>query len=162
MRGIRLLGHPAHQGLTDLPIGFWTFSLICDVIGFTRNAPLWWTMAYWSQMFGLIAAVPTVLTGLLDLIYEVPPGRPRTVAVVHMLTNAAAAILYVISFIARGGDHVPGSPGLALGANAVGFAALGFGGWLGGELIQRYGVGRIEDPGRPIRPPAREREAARR
>ena len=33
------LGHPLHPALTDLPIGFWTSSLLLDIVGGRRSPP---------------------------------------------------------------------------------------------------------------------------
>src|SRR5512143_426886 len=33
------LGHPAHPVFTDLPVGFWTSSLVVDLVGGKRGAP---------------------------------------------------------------------------------------------------------------------------
>ena len=57
------LGHPAHPILTDVPIGAWTSAFVLDVAGgeTARDA---------SDAligFGVLAALPTALTGLSDL-----------------------------------------------------------------------------------------------
>jgi hypothetical protein len=58
----RWLGHELHPSLTDLPIGFWTSSMVLDLVGGRRSR-------HAADLFvalGLVTAAPTVATGLAD------------------------------------------------------------------------------------------------
>lgn len=117
------LGHPAHPALTDLPIGFWTSAMVLDLLGGASSATAARRLVGW----GVATAVPTILTGLVDV-----PGLPeskRRVAVVHATANALATAGYAASWVLRRRSRASGiAVGLAAGAAATIGGALG--GWL--------------------------------
>jgi hypothetical protein len=63
------LGHPAHPMLTDLPIGAWTSAVILDLVGGKQARQA----ADERVGVGVLAAVPTAVTGLSDLADVVNP-----------------------------------------------------------------------------------------
>lgn len=123
------LGHPLHPMLTDVPIGAWMSAAVLDLVPGGRRAGT--TLVG----LGVVAAVPTAVTGLADWSQLNRPEQ-RT-GVVHAAANSVALTLYARSFTARlRGRHGLGKV-LALG----GLAALGFGGLLGGHLSYRRAIG---------------------
>ena len=56
------IGHPLHPILTDLPIGSWTSAFVLDLVGGRRSRKA----AQSLVGLGVLAAVPTALTGLAD------------------------------------------------------------------------------------------------
>ena len=129
---IRLLGHPLHPVLTDLPIGFWTSAWVLDLVGGDEHAPA----AQLLVGLGLLSTVPTIATGAAD--WTSLPRRDKRLGVLHAASNVAATALYGASFLARRrGDR---RRGLVLGHLAAGAATVG--GYLGGELVftRRAGV----------------------
>jgi uncharacterized membrane protein len=127
------LGHPLHPMLTDLPIGFWTSGWVLDLVGGRKSAPA----AQLLTGLGVLSAVPTAASGLVDWPY-LTPGKKR-VAVVHLLANAAATATYAGSWLARCRGHR--ARGIALGMLGAGVATLG--GYLGGHLA--YGHDALAD-----------------
>jgi len=65
--------------------------------------------------------------------------------VLHGLVNVIVVGLFALSWLVRRGDplHVPPTAALVLSFVAIGFALCG--GWLGGELVERLGIGVVED-----------------
>ncbi|MDC3960579.1 DUF2231 domain-containing protein [Polyangium jinanense] len=134
------LGHPLHAALVSVPIGAFTTGLVLDVatlLGCTwaaRGADL-------AFLFGLVALVPSVLTGITDFGYI--EGKARRVTFVHALSAAASTMLLVGSVILR----AMGLRGAGIAVSLLGFLILGVGAWLGGELSYHYGagVGRISE-----------------
>src|SRR5947208_13492977 len=93
-------GHPSHPPLTDASIGAYTVGvamLILGALGVERSQ-----MAEGSLLAisgGLIVAVPTALTGLLDWL-RLEKGTPkRTVATVHLLTMVTATVLFALTWV---------------------------------------------------------------
>ena len=125
------LGHPLHPPLTDLPIGFWTSAFVLDLIGGRRAQPA----ADALVGIGVATALPTALAGFADWSELDEPER-RT-GVVHAAANLAATALYATSFVARRRRHR--GAGVALGLIAATAATVG--GYLGGHLTFRRGVG---------------------
>jgi nitrite reductase/ring-hydroxylating ferredoxin subunit/uncharacterized membrane protein len=127
------LGHSVHPLLVALPIGMWSGASLLDFsphLG-ARRASRTLIGA------GLLAAVPTVATGLADWSEVGAFRRPKRVGVVHAGANTVTLLLYLSSWRARRrGEQVRGIT-LAL----AGAASMSVGGYLGGHLAYAQGVG---------------------
>jgi nitrite reductase/ring-hydroxylating ferredoxin subunit/uncharacterized membrane protein len=126
------LGHPVHPILTDIPIGVWTASLAFDVVGGERSRQASDSLVG----LGILAAVPTAVTGLSELADTVD-RKERSLAAAHAVGNVAALLLYSFSYVARKRGRRSG--GVLL--STTGWAALLGSGFLGGHLAFRKGVG---------------------
>ncbi|WP_433228685.1 Rieske 2Fe-2S domain-containing protein [Actinomadura formosensis] len=124
------LGHPLHPMLTDVPIGAWTMAALLDATGKAKVEQA----ADLLVRAGVIAAVPTALTGANDWADTI--GPERRVGLTHAAANSTALTLYVTSLIARArGDRRRGK--------ALGFAGFGImmlSAYLGGHLTFVKGV----------------------
>jgi nitrite reductase/ring-hydroxylating ferredoxin subunit/uncharacterized membrane protein len=137
------LGHAVHPMLTDVVIGsFISASLVDLVAGQTGGKASERLIA-----LGIGAYAPTALTGLNDWAdTEAADERVRRAGVVHATTNAAALALYAASLASR--RRGAGGRGKLLGL--LGGSVLMTGGYLGGHLSLRRGVGANQtafDPG---------------
>ena len=90
---------------------------------------------------GLIVALPTSLTGLLDY-FDIPKRTPaRKLAVYHLLVMLTATATFAATWLAQRPGYDDGevtSLGLILGVAALGLLTIG--GTLGGALAYVYGV----------------------
>ena len=123
-------GHPLHPVMTDLPIGFWTSSFMLDLVGGRRSAEA-------SRRLiglGILSAVPTAAAGLSD--WSDTIGAERRIGTVHAVANVVALSLYSWSWLARRRSR---GAGVVLGL--LGATAATAGGYLGGHLVYRQGVG---------------------
>ncbi len=128
-------GHALHPFLTDVPIGFWTSSMILDFVGGRSARPA----AQRLIGLGLLSTLPTVVTGLAEF-QDVDREQGR-VAAVHAGLNASAAGLYAWSYAARRrGAH---SKGVLLGLAAGTAASVA--GYLGGHMAIARKVGSRDD-----------------
>ncbi|GBC85556.1 hypothetical protein HRbin11_02006 [bacterium HR11] len=140
---VRFLGHPAHVVLTDFPIALWVTSVLADGLTLGFGPSPWERWAFGCLALGLLMAVPTILTGLLDYL-ALPADHPAVrAATVHMTLMLTATGAFTTSLVLRVGVSPPtGVRWLAaLVFSGAGLAALVVGGWWGGELVLRYGVG---------------------
>jgi uncharacterized membrane protein len=64
---------------------------------------------------------------------------------VHGLVNVSVMVLFVISWLMRYGVAPAPPPTVALALSFIGVGAALLGGWLGGELVERLGVGVAEN-----------------
>jgi hypothetical protein len=122
--GGRWLGHAFHPLLTDFPLGAWMSASLLDVLpGGDHDVA-----SRRLLTFGLLAALPTVVTGWSYWLQA--DRRQRRVGVVHALTNGTAASLYAASLVARrcGRRRL----GVALGIGGGLTATVG--GFFGGHL----------------------------
>ena len=117
-------GHALHPVLTDLPIGFWTSATVLDLVGGKQSRPA----ATRLLALGLLAAVPTSVTGLAE--FEATGQREKRVGVLHVAANSVALACYASSLRARRKDRHTRGVLLAL----AGSSATGVSGYLGGHL----------------------------
>jgi uncharacterized membrane protein len=121
-------------------------SSLWDLLGLWRGDPFWWKFAFWSIAVGLILAFLALVTGLIDYV-KIPQGAPaESAAMRHMIIMVVALLIYAGSLLLR--FNSPAEAGgllfTAVALSLAGLAVLLIGGWYGGELVYRYGVGRIE------------------
>lgn len=140
--GARLLGHPVHPILTGFPIALWSTSLLGDLVGIWQGQLVYRQVAFWAIALGLIIAVPTIVTGLIDFA-AIPQRHPALkVATWHMWIMLSASTAYACSLIARVGTSSSGlSIATAIGLSVLGLCLLMLGGWFGGEMVFRHGIG---------------------
>jgi uncharacterized membrane protein len=126
------LGHALHPLLTDLPLGAWMSTSILDLTG----GPKARDAATRLLTFGVVAAIPTALTGLAE--WGRTSSTPvRRVGLVHAGLNTFVLAMYAGSLVARRrGRHRLGVV-LALGGG-VGATVSGY---LGGHLSIARKVG---------------------
>ncbi len=135
MHGGRWAGHALHPALSDLPIGFWSGSLLLDVVNKDDAADGGkWGPAATLSAAGLAAAVATAATGVAD--WTVSDNEDRRVGLFHGLLNGAAAVLQSASLAARlAGRRTP-----AVGLGAASMAVTAAAGFVGGHLVQGRGA----------------------
>lgn len=137
------LGHALHPMLTDVVIGSFTSATIVDLMA----GPAGDTAARRLIGLGIVAYGPTALTGASDWAdTELGEDHVRRAGVVHATTNAVALNLYVASLVSRRRGH----RGRGVLFGALGAGVLMVGGYIGGHLSLRQGVGgnqTIFDPG---------------
>lgn len=135
------LGHAVHPPLTDVVIGSFLGVSLLDLLGANGKS---------SERLlgaGLVAAVPTVLTGASDWAdTEIADEGVRRVGLVHASANGSAVVLYAASLRARRRGAQGRGAALALAGTAV----MTVSGYLGGHMSYTRGVGPNQtafDPG---------------
>jgi len=126
--------------LIVFPLGLLATSLIFDVVhGVTENGA-WSGIAYYLIGAGLIGGLLAAVFGLIDWLSIPKNTRAKRIGAYHGLVNVGVVGLFAISFALR--DSAPLSPPvIAYVLSALGGAVALVGGWLGGELVDRMGVG---------------------
>lgn len=147
-RGFRVLGHPSHPMMNHVPIGTWLVSLPFDVLGLCFGSPLWWAVSFWSIVAGMVAAAPTVISGMVDYATNVRGPRPERLAIIHMTVMLTVVGVFALSLVCRHGPEPVdfASCLLATGCDCFGAILLVVGGWFGGELVYGHGIGVRESP----------------
>ena len=137
----KLLGHPIHQMLIVFPLGLLVMAFIFDLIHMvTGNADL--TVAsYWMIAAGVVSGLVAAVFGVIDFV-AIPNGtRAKRVGLWHGAGNVVLVALFAVSWLMRSGNiaYAPDTIAIALAAVAVLLGSVT--GWLGGELVDRLGVG---------------------
>ncbi|NUO62669.1 MAG: DUF2231 domain-containing protein [Gemmatimonadaceae bacterium] len=136
----KLFGHSIHQMLIPFPFGLLATAVIFDIIRLASGTPKFSEVAYWMIAAGVISGLLAAPFGTADWT-KIPSGtRAKRVGAMHGIGNVVLVVLFAGSWLLRSGD--PTTPGtLAYVLSFAGFLLALVTGWLGGELVDRLGVG---------------------
>ncbi len=138
---LKIAGHAVHPMLIPLPLGMFIGTLIFDVVYLITDDPQHATTSYFMAVLAAVGGVAAAATGAVDL-KSIPKGtRAKRVGNVHAVGNDVVIALFALSAFLRyrADDYEPSA--LALTLTFAGAAASFVTGWLGGELVERLGVG---------------------
>ncbi|HTO01469.1 MAG TPA: DUF2231 domain-containing protein [Microthrixaceae bacterium] len=146
-KGLRgFAGKPTHPPLTDVPIGAYVLVAILDVMSFIGGETDWarslWHTGTFILAIGVIASVPTALTGLVD---RQTSSEPGTQAWRTINTHALIMVIVTLAAIANTAwrwtsynDHAFTPVGIMiLSVATLLFGAIGA--TFGGSLVFDYG-----------------------
>jgi len=129
--------HPIHPMLVVFPIGFWTFSLVCDIIYvFGGREPMWNQVALYTAIAGIIGAALAAVPGIIDYL-SIDEKDMRAIGTRHLIVNSAALVVFILACIARLRGMVPAVP---FALSVIGIVLISIGGWFGGELVYVKGM----------------------
>lgn len=136
----KLLGHSVHQMLIVFPLGLLATAVIFDIVYLITSRPGWSEASYHMIPAGIIGGLIAAVFGLLDWL-KLPSGtRAHRIGAWHGGGNVVVVLLFAISwFMRRSAPATPASSALVFSFIGVLLALLT--GWLGGELVDRLGVG---------------------
>jgi uncharacterized membrane protein len=136
----RLFGHAVHPMLIVFPLGLLSTAVVFDVIGLVSGEARWYRVAYYLIAAGVIGGLAAAATGWID--WATIPNRTRAkrVGLAHGIGNVAVLALFALSWVIRRAAPEP-PPTEAVVASIVGLGIALVTGWLGGELVERLGVG---------------------
>jgi uncharacterized membrane protein len=136
----KILGHSIHQQLIVFPLGLLGTAVIFDLIFLGTGNDTMATVAFWMTIAGIVGGFAAAPFGWIDWFAIPSRTRAKTVGLTHGLTNVVVLVLFIVSAWLRWDN--PQQPGwIAHAAAFTAFFLALFGGWLGGELVSRLGVG---------------------
>jgi len=134
-------GHPIHQQLVVFPLGLLAMAVVFDILRLlTDNDDF--SIASWFMIgAGVVTGLLAALFGAIDYL-GIPTGtRARRVAALHGSGNVVVVVLFAVSWLLRMDEPAHVATTFAFLLSLLG-ALLAVGtGWLGGELVDRLGVG---------------------
>jgi uncharacterized membrane protein len=138
---VRALGHPVHPMLIVFPLGLLATAVVFDILELiTDNADFSIAAAY-AIAAGVLGGLVAAVFGLLDWLGIPSNTRARRVGLWHGIGNVVVVVLFAVSWLLRAAaDNWDANAG-ALVLGFAGLAIAGVTGWLGGELVDRLGVG---------------------
>lgn len=136
----KVLGHPVHQMLIVFPLGLLATAVIFDVLYLITEDRTMATTAFWMLVAGIIGGLLAAPFGWIDWL-AIPHGtRAKRVGLWHGGGNVVVLLLFIGSWLLW--REEPSTPGV--GAQVLAMLGAGIAlvtGWLGGELVDRLGVG---------------------
>lgn len=135
LRGDDWLGHPAHPLAVTIPIGAWVTGAVFDLRSLPGGRPVDEHAADTALRVGVLSAAPAAAMGWAQFLTTT--GRTRRQTVVHAALVNAGLLLSVCSLAARASGRRQAGRRLS----GIALAVVGVGGFLGGDLAYRLGVG---------------------
>ena len=138
---LKVAGHAVHPMLIPLPLGMFLGTSIFDIVYLVTDDLQFATVSYFMAVLAAVGGVAAAATGAVDF-KNIPSGtRAKRVGWVHAIGNDVVIALFAVSAFLRyrADDYEPSA--LALTLTFAGAALSFVTGWLGGELVERLGVG---------------------
>jgi uncharacterized membrane protein len=142
----KLFGHPVHQMLIVFPLGLLATGIVFDIIYLAGGRLGFAGVAYWLILSGIIGGLLAAPFGLIDWA-AIPSGtRAKRIGAMHGLGNVVVLVLFIASELLRSAAPTD-APVIAYVCSFVGAALALVTAWLGGELVDRLGIGVYADAG---------------
>ena len=129
--------HPIHPMLVALPLGLWVFALVCDVVSLFEGGSVWGTVALYAIGGGIVGALLAAIPGFIDYL-SIDEAEMKRIATTHLLLGLGSVLIFSINLWLRfrlgQGSKIP------LLFSIAGVLVIGFGGWLGGEMVYVKGM----------------------
>ena len=136
----KLFGHPIHQMLIVFPLGLLAMAVIFDLLAIVRGNGYWSEISYWMIAPGVVTGLLAAPFGLIDWMAIPANTRAKRIGAIHGGGNVIVILMFAASWLLRGdAPRTPETLALVLSFAAGAFALVT--GWLGGELVDRLGVG---------------------
>src|SRR3954464_4718148 len=136
----KLFGHPVHQMLIVFPLGLLATGVVFDIVYLVNGTRGFADVAYWLILSGIIGGLLAAPFGLIDWL-AIPSGtRAKRIGAMHGLGNTVVLLLFVVSELLRN-DAPADAPTIAYVCSFLGAAIALVTAWLGGELVDRLGIG---------------------
>jgi uncharacterized membrane protein len=129
--------------LIVFPLGLLATTAIFDLLAWITASTDLSTAAYYMLLAGVIGGIGAAPFGLIDWLAIPAHTRAKRIGGLHGAGNVVVLALFALSWFMR--RNADGAPETAYILSLLG-AGLALGtGWLGGELVDRLGIG--VDPG---------------
>jgi uncharacterized membrane protein len=136
----KLLGHPIHPMLIVFPLGLFATAVVIDVVYFAGDSLIFAEVSYYLVIAGLIGGAVAAPFGYIDWRAIPRNTRAKRVGALHGIGNVVVMLLFLASALLRG--ELPSAPpALAFVCSFAGAAIALVTAWLGGELVDRLGIG---------------------
>jgi uncharacterized membrane protein len=126
--------------LIVFPLGLLATGIAFDIAALTSGDIDWYHISFWLIAPGILGGLLAAVPGLVDWLAIPKNTRAKAIGLWHAGGNVVVLLLFAISwFVRRANAEVPTGVALVLSFAAILLALVT--GWLGGELVDRLGVG---------------------
>jgi len=137
----KIFGHAIHPMLIVFPLGLFVTAVVFDIVYLVTDRSGFAVAAAYAIAAGVIGGLLAAVFGLVDWL-AIPAGsRAKRVGALHGIGNVVVVALFAVSWLLRAGGDGWHPGAVALVCSFAGVALGGITGWLGGELVERLGVG---------------------
>ena len=138
-----IAGHPIHPMLIPFPLALWVTSFVVDILFYFLRHPTLLLVAKFMIAAGYLGAVAAAIPCIIDWL-SIKNGDVKKAANWHARLNITALVVFAISLFLRMSSYselVGRKLTIPFLLSLVGVILITISGWLGGELVFRYGVG---------------------
>lgn len=137
----KAFGHPVHPMLIVFPLGLLSTAVVFDVLHMITGNTAFTVAAAYAIAAGIVGGLVAAVFGLIDWLAIPNQTRARRIGLLHGVSNVVVVLLFAGSWLVRATatDWDPGA--WALVFSFTGLVLAGAAGWMGGELVDRLGVG---------------------
>jgi uncharacterized membrane protein len=137
----KAFGHPIHPILIVFPLGLLATSLGFDIGYLTTGNPEFAVVSFWLISIGILGGFLAAIPGAIDWWVIPSQTRAKAIGLWHGGGNIIVLLLFIASYWFRSQHfgYAPSATAVTLSCVAVLIALIT--GWLGGELVDRLGVG---------------------
>lgn len=148
---VKVLGHPIHPILIVFPLGLLATGVVFDVLrGLVGNAEFS-VVSFWMIAAGVVGGLIAALFGLLDWLH-IPGGtRAKSIGLMHGGGNVIVVALFLLALLLRRDEPGYTAETTPFILELLGAALAVVTGWLGGELVDRLGIG-VDEGANPNAP----------
>jgi uncharacterized membrane protein len=143
---VKALGHAIHPMLIPFPLGLLATAVVFDIVYLSTDRAGFAIAAAYMIGAGIIGGLLAAPFGWIDW-FKIPAGtRAKSIGLVHGLGNIVVVVLFAVSWLLRANNGwEPTVWALVCSFVAVALAVVTA--WMGGELVERLGVGVDEGAG---------------
>jgi uncharacterized membrane protein len=142
----KALGHAIHPMLIPFPLGLLATAVVFDIVYLATDRAGFAVAAGYMIAAGIIGGLLAAPFGWIDW-FKIPAGtRAKSIGLVHGLGNIVVVVLFAVSWLLRvsnGWDPTVWALVCSFAAVVLAVATA----WMGGELVERLGVGVDEGAG---------------
>src|SRR4051794_10459624 len=142
----KALGHAIHPLLIPFPLGLLATAVVFDIVYLATDRAGFAVAAGYMIAAGIIGGLLAAPFGWIDW-FKIPAGtRAKSLGLVHGLGNIVVVVLFAVSWLLRvnnGWDPTVWALVCSFAAVVLAVATA----WMGGELVERLGVGVDEGAG---------------
>lgn len=138
---VKVLGHPVHPMLVMFPVALLITGTVFDLVDVFGGSAVFGEIGFWNITIGIIVGLIAAAVGSVDLASIPRRTRAKRIGTMHAGINVAVILLFAAVWALRFADDNYTAGGALVAIEVVALAGLGISGWLGGELVDRLGVG---------------------
>jgi uncharacterized membrane protein len=137
----KFAGHPIHPVLIVFPLGLLAASFAFDIAYLATSNSQFPIVSFWLISAGIIGGLLSAVFGAIDWWAIPSQTRAKTIGLWHGTGNVIVVLVFIVSWWLRSQvtGYLPSFWAVVLSGIAVLLSFLT--GWLGGELVDRLGVG---------------------
>lgn len=143
----RVAGHAVHPMLIVFPLGLFVTAVVFDALFLITGSRNFAVSGAYTTAAGVMGALLAGLFGWVDWFAIPRRTRAKRIGLLHGMANMIVLALFAVSWLLRLDRDTWEPTTMSFVAALAGLAFVTVAAWLGGELVERLGVGVDEEAG---------------